>query len=125
MKGTKCKLKILVGILIALLIIIGFIILYQSTNEDVKTQPPVNSSTEIVDFKPLQKMEKPKTTQIVTDKFTQKLDTKGNVVVVKVDGKMYIARKGTVLTDGMIITANKESYEIRRLNNERASVSSN
>ena len=107
MKSHKCRLKILVGILIVLIIVIGFIISYQWTNKDVKTQTSINSSTKTMIIETSRKIERKKPTQIVTDRYTQKLDAKGNIVAVSVDGNMYIAQKGTVMADGMIITANE------------------
>lgn len=116
-------------LLIIVLILIGYLYL-GNPNFDLGKNTLENKANELELSNNLvlqevsKNVSKPTNRQIVTDRFTQKIDENGVVVVV--DGSnAYAVRKGVVIVDDNIIRVNEEEYTVDFTENPRRIVSSN
>ena len=62
---------------------------------------------------------------LIHDKFVGTYDKDANIIVIDSSGNAYNFKSGVVLADSSVMRSNDEEHSVRRLDNERKSVSSN
>ncbi|MCA9495517.1 MAG: hypothetical protein KC589_01125 [Nanoarchaeota archaeon] len=117
-------------LLLIVLIGIGYLYSYSdsdilNTNEETEIEESQKEKEKVSYIELKKTKEVSNKNVVVSDKYVGKLNVGEAVVVKDKDGSAYIVTKGTVLVEGMLITANEKESSVYKIDEPIKSVSSN